>query len=110
MSSREAEVSTAYRYITCKPGVRAGHTIVKGTRLRSNFGSGALMAADNKLIILDKGELIIAGATPDKNTERSPRPGHRRQMLDHPPVADWPESIAVTPRVICVCRLGSERA
>jgi outer membrane protein assembly factor BamB len=36
-----------------------------------NFGSGALMAADNKLIILDKGELIIAAATPSKYTERS---------------------------------------
>lgn len=36
-----------------------------------NFGSGALMAADNKLIILDKGELIIADATPEKYTERA---------------------------------------
>jgi outer membrane protein assembly factor BamB len=36
-----------------------------------NFGSGALMAADNQLIILDKGELIIADATPDKYTERA---------------------------------------
>ena len=36
-----------------------------------NFGSGALMAADNKLIILDKGELIIAEATPEKYTERA---------------------------------------
>ena len=29
------------------------------------------MAADNKLIILDKGELIIADATPEKYTERA---------------------------------------
>jgi outer membrane protein assembly factor BamB len=36
-----------------------------------NFGSGALMAADNKVIILDKGELIIADATPEKFTERA---------------------------------------
>jgi hypothetical protein len=32
-----------------------------------NFGSGALMAADNQLIILDKDELIIADATPEKS-------------------------------------------
>ena len=36
-----------------------------------NFGSGALMAADGKLIILDKGELIIANATPEKYEERA---------------------------------------
>ena len=36
-----------------------------------NFGSSALMAADNQLIILDKGELIIADATPEKYTERA---------------------------------------
>jgi outer membrane protein assembly factor BamB len=36
-----------------------------------NFGSGGLMAADGKLVILDKGELIIAEATPEKYTERA---------------------------------------
>jgi hypothetical protein len=36
-----------------------------------NFGSGALIAADGKLIILDKGELIIANATPEKYQERA---------------------------------------
>ena len=36
-----------------------------------NFGSGALMAADNHLIILDKGELIVADAAPEKYTERA---------------------------------------
>ena len=36
-----------------------------------NFGSGALIAADGKLIILDKGELIIADATPEKYQERA---------------------------------------
>jgi outer membrane protein assembly factor BamB len=32
------------------------------------FGSGALMAADGKLILLDKGELIIVKASPDRFT------------------------------------------
>jgi outer membrane protein assembly factor BamB len=32
------------------------------------FGSGALMAADGKLIILDKGELIVVRAAPDRFT------------------------------------------
>lgn len=36
-----------------------------------NFRSGALMAADNKLILLDQGELIIADATPEKYTGRA---------------------------------------
>lgn len=31
-----------------------------------NFGSGALMAADCKLIILDRGELIVVRASPDR--------------------------------------------
>jgi outer membrane protein assembly factor BamB len=33
-----------------------------------NFGSGALMAADAKLLILDRGELIIVRASPDSFT------------------------------------------
>jgi outer membrane protein assembly factor BamB len=33
-----------------------------------NFGSGALMAAGGKLIILDRGELIIVRASPDRFT------------------------------------------
>ncbi len=51
---------------------------------RANFGSGALMVADNKLIILDNGELIIAGATPEKCTARAraqfPRPSIRSNL------------------------------
>jgi hypothetical protein len=50
---------------------------------QANFGSGALMAADNKLIIRDKGELILADATPGKH-RASAHPNHRRQMLDRP--------------------------
>jgi outer membrane protein assembly factor BamB len=33
------------------------------------FGSGALMAADGKLILLDRGELIVARAVPDRFTQ-----------------------------------------
>ncbi len=58
-----------------------------------NFGSGALMAADNKLIVLDKGELIIADSTPEKYTERA-----RAQVIGG---KCWTAPVLANGRVYC---------
>ena len=58
---------------THRPTALACISFLTGERKWSepNFGSGALMAGDNKLIILDKGDLIIADASPEKYVERA---------------------------------------
>lgn len=63
-----------------------------------NFGSGALMAADNKLIILDKGELIIADATPEKYIERA-----RAQVIGG---KCWTAPVLANGRVYCRNAVG----
>jgi len=65
---------------------------------QSNFGSGALMAADNKLIILDKGEIIIADATPEKYTERA-----RAQVIGG---KCWTAPVLANGRVYCRNAVG----
>lgn len=58
-----------------------------------NFGSSALTAADGKLIILDKGELIVANATPDKYEERA-----RAQVLGG---KCWTAPVLANGRIYC---------